>query len=168
MGSPSQRAYWVLENSSTHFVFLFFKDWFGENANTSHLYKYYLMLTLLSSGNLCFYCYVSYWYMHGEGEAVRVHPSTTSDDGHQDSVTASHPSNGSPSTSLSRRRSKTFEIYGGIWSLNINVTVIFFLLLDVAVLATSLLSFLLINLSGKIIQIILLDQANHTNFNPQF
>ena len=116
--------------------------------------------------------------MHGEGEAVRVHPSTTSDDGHQDSVTASHPSNGSQSTtqswlhqatrSLSRRRPKTFEIYGGIWSLNINVTVIFFLLLDVAVLATSLLSFLLINLSGKIIQIILLDQANHTNFNPQF
>ncbi|XP_034692945.1 protein NRT1/ PTR FAMILY 5.7-like isoform X3 [Vitis riparia] len=101
-----------------------FRDWFRDNVNDSHLDRYYLMLTLLSSGNLCFYCYVSYWYMHGEGEAVRVHPSTTSDDGHQDSVTASHPSNGSQSTtqsslhqattSLSRRRSKTFEIYGGI------------------------------------------------------
>ncbi|KAL6336960.1 hypothetical protein AAG906_036274 [Vitis piasezkii] len=101
-----------------------FRDWFRDNVNDSHLDRYYLMLTLLSSGNLCFYCYVSYWYMHGEGEAVRVHPSTTSDDGHQDSVTASYPSNGSQSTtqsslhqatrSLSRRRSKNFEIYGGI------------------------------------------------------
>ncbi|RVX06072.1 hypothetical protein CK203_018753 [Vitis vinifera] len=59
-----------------------------------------IRMSILCSGNLCFYCYVSYWYMHGEGEAVHVHPSTTSDDGHQDSVT-SHPSNGSPSTSLS-------------------------------------------------------------------
>ncbi|KAJ9694925.1 hypothetical protein PVL29_010414 [Vitis rotundifolia] len=102
-----------------------FKDWFSENANTStHLSKYYRMLTILSSGNLCFYFYVSYWYMRGEGEAVRVHPSTTSDDGHQDSVTTSHPSNGSQSTtqssllqttrSLSLRRSKTFEVYGGV------------------------------------------------------
>ncbi|KAL6337399.1 hypothetical protein AAG906_036713 [Vitis piasezkii] len=40
-----------------------FRDWFRDNVNDSHLDRYYLMLTILTFANLCFYCFVSHEYM---------------------------------------------------------------------------------------------------------
>ncbi|KAK9290702.1 hypothetical protein L1049_008876 [Liquidambar formosana] len=43
-------------------LFVFFRSWFGDTISKSHLDKYYRMLALLGLGNLCYYCFVSFFF----------------------------------------------------------------------------------------------------------
>ncbi|KAJ9694922.1 hypothetical protein PVL29_010411 [Vitis rotundifolia] len=82
-----------------------FRDWFRDNINDSHLDSYYLMLTILSSANLCLYCFVSYEYMGGEEDAAaNKKPHAILEDGDQVFGTVSDPSIGSLSTTHSSVR----------------------------------------------------------------
>lgn len=82
-----------------------FRDWFRDNVNNSHLDRYYLMLTILSSANLCLYCFVSHEYMGGEEAATANNkPHAILEDGDQVVGTVSDPSIGSLSTTHSSVR----------------------------------------------------------------